>query len=150
MTASTHPPSSRCATPIGWRPENDAIRSSLVTSLMAALRSDFAANRQLAGELETLLDQPTQQAEFFRLMAVGLRQTGAINESLNYFLKLAATDGAAPNWTPTRIGWRWVRVDSELKVRRDRWIGVNLQELLAQADEAGRQRIDALVQERFQ
>ena len=32
---------------------------------------------------------------------------------------------------------------------RDRWINVNLGEILAQADEASRQRIDATVKARF-
>ena len=130
-------------------PQDDAIRTSLVQALMAALRDDFPNNRQFAAELETLIDQPAQQAEFYRLMAVGLRQLGTLDQSVEFFLKLAALDTAPPEWIPKTTGSDLVRVDADLKVRRDRWICVNLGEILAQADEASRQRIDAHVNARF-
>ena len=116
---------------------------------MAALRDDFANNRQVAMELESLIDQPNQQAEFFRLMAVGLRQLGTVDQSVDFFLKLAAMDTAPPEVDTENERIDLVRVDTNLKVRRDRWINVNLGEILAQADEASRHRIDATINARF-
>jgi len=130
-------------------PQDDAIRASLVTALMAALRSDFATNRQLARELESLLDQPNQQAEFYRLMASGLREAGDVNGAVDYFLKLAVATSSTPSEEADSERIDLVRIDNELRVRRDRWIGVNLTELMNQADASSRQRIDDAILERF-
>ena len=111
-------------------PQDHAIRTALVRALMAALRDDFANNRQMAMELESLIDQPNQQAEFFRLMAVGLRQLGTVDQSVDFFLKLAAMDSAPPEVDTENERIDLVRVDTNLKVRRDRWINVNLGEIL--------------------
>ncbi|MHB0956158.1 MAG: outer membrane protein assembly factor BamB family protein [Pirellulaceae bacterium] len=131
-------------------PQDYAIRSSLVQTLMAALRDDFANNRQFASELESIMDQPSQRAEFYELMAVGLRKLDMVDESVNFFLKLAAVETAPPEVDTDNQRIDLVRVDPNLRVRRDRWINVNLGEILAAADEASRQRIDATVTERFE
>ncbi len=82
-------------------------------------------------------------------MAVGLRQLGTVDQSVDFFLKLAALDTAPPEVDTEDERIDLVRVDTNLKVRRDRWIAVNLGEILAQADEASRQRIDATINARF-
>jgi outer membrane protein assembly factor BamB len=130
-------------------PQDDSIRASLVTALMAALRSDFASNTALAGELESLLDQPGQRAEFYRLMASGLRQANDVNGAVDYFLKLAVATAASSSEEADEDRVDMVRIDSDLRVRRDRWIGVNLTELIAQADLSARARIDNAILERF-
>lgn len=130
-------------------PQDDAIRASLVQALMSAMRSGFQANRQLAAELETLIDQPAQRAEFYRLMAVGLRAAGALDESAEFFLKLASLDGTGSGLADDSDRPDMVRVDADLRVRRDRWIAVNVGEMLAHADAAVKQRIDAVVTTRF-
>jgi outer membrane protein assembly factor BamB len=126
-------------------PQDDAIRTALVQTLLVALRDDFPTNRPFAVELESLIDQPSQQAEFYRLMAVGLRNLRAVDQSVDFFLKLAAMDTASPAVDTEDERIDLVRVETNLRVRRDRWISVNLGDILAQADEASRQRIDTTV-----
>lgn len=130
-------------------PQDDAIRASLVTALMAALRSDFAANQALAAELESLLDQPNQRAEFYRLMASGLRQANEVTGAVDYFLKLAVATATSTSEEADEDRIDLVRIDGDLRVRRDRWIGVNLTELISQADPSARARIDKAILERF-
>ena len=116
-------------------PQDDAIRTALVQALMAALRDDFANNRQFAIELETLIDQPAQQAEFYRLMAVGLRNSARWISPWISFSSWPPWITAPPRWTPRTTGWTWCGWTRICSVRRDRWIAVNLGEILAQADE---------------
>ncbi|MHB8970379.1 MAG: outer membrane protein assembly factor BamB family protein [Pirellulaceae bacterium] len=130
-------------------PQDNAIRTALVQALLVALRDDFPTNRPFAAELESLIDQPIQQAEFYRLMAVGLRKLGTMDQSVDYFLKLAAMDTAPPTVDTEDERIDLVRVETDLKVRRDRWISVNLGEILAQADEASRQRLDTTITARY-
>lgn len=125
-------------------PSDDAVRGSLVQALLAALEQDFATYRPLAEELEPLMDQPAQQAEFHRLMAVGFQRQGEVNRAVEFFVKLAAVDFAADSGGDhEREGL--MRVDPQLRIRRDRWIRVHTAELFADADDSARTQIDATV-----
>ena len=55
---------------------NPRTRELLRDTLLDGLRTEFAAYRDRSGEVERLLDDPTEQATYLRLMAAGLRQEG--------------------------------------------------------------------------
>ncbi len=125
-------------------PEDDSIRASLVQSLLAALRDDFASNRAHAEELEGLIDQPGEQAEYCRWMALGLKKQGDLSRATEYFIRLATMDSSIALGSEGNDA-RMVRIDNQLKVDQDRWLRVQLQEIFAHADAATRERLDTLI-----
>ncbi len=128
----------------------DAVRASLVRTLMSALAADFAHYRPYAAELEALIDQPAQRVEFYRVMTTGLRGVGALDESVDYLLKLTALATATPAVGSEVYRDGLVQLDANWRVRLDRWIAVNLGEVLSMADGPLRQRIDAAVAARYE
>jgi outer membrane protein assembly factor BamB len=130
-------------------PHDDGIRAALLQALLTALQDDFAGSLPLASELEGLIEQPGQRGEFYRLMAVGLRDAGRTDDALEYFLKLAELDHEQLALDSDVSRHELVRVDGQLRVRRDRWIRVNLSDMLAHVPDTARTRIDALVQGRY-
>ncbi len=125
-------------------PEDDSIRASLVRSLLAALRDDFPSNQTYAVELENLIDQRAEQAEFCRWMAVGSKKQGDLPQALQYFIRLAAME-TATGFGADADEASMVRVDGQLQVRRDRWLRVQIQQLFAEADGPARQQLDELI-----
>ncbi len=125
-------------------PQDDSIRASLVRSLLAALRDDFAGNQKYAVKLENLIDQPAEQAEFCRFMAVGLKKEGDFEQAIKYFIRFASMDtnsGFGSHASDALM----VRVDSHLKVRRDRWLRTQVEQMLAAADGPARQQLDSAI-----
>lgn len=131
-------------------PEDDAIRASLVRSLLAALRDDFATNRRFADELESLISQPDEQASFCRWMAVGLKQTGDYQRATEYFLRLAAMETGDRFGSPvTSSSEEMVRIDGRLQIHRGRWLRVQIEQLLAEVDGEARDAVNRMVQQRL-
>ena len=125
-------------------PRDDSIRASLVRSLLSALRDNFAANQQHALELENLIDQPAEQLEFCRWMAVGLKEQGDIETAAAYFIRLASMSVQA-GFGADIDGPELIRVDDQLYVHRDRWLSVQVQQLLADAKGPTLEQIDQLI-----
>lgn len=125
-------------------PDDDTIRVSLVRSLLAALRDDFAANQRFAVELENLIDLPEQKAEFCRWMAVGLKRQGDFAQATQYIIRLAEMDEAS-HLTAENDGTELVRVDDQLQVHHDRWLRMQVQEMLAAAPGETRATIDQMI-----
>ena len=113
-------------------PQDDSIRTSLVRSLLTALRDNFAANQKHALELENLIDQPAEQLEFCRWMAVGLKKQGEIEQAAAYFIRLASMS-IQTGFGADIDGPEMVRIDDQLHVHRDRWLSVQVQQLCADA-----------------
>ena len=67
-------------------------RELLRETLFDGLRTDFAAYRGQAKDIERLLDDSTQQGAFFRLMAGGLQQTGELTAAFEQYQKLIDLD----------------------------------------------------------
>jgi outer membrane protein assembly factor BamB len=128
-------------------PEDDAIRASLVRSLLDALRDDFAANRGYAEELESLINRPAERADYFHSMAVGLKEQGEHQQAADYFIRLAFMDDELGEMDQDD---EIVRLDDTWLVTRSRWLRVQIQELLAKADPASRQAIDAKIREHLE
>ncbi len=110
----------------------------LAESLMRGLRDNFKANRRSAKEVQGLLETQAQQVEFFRLMATGLHEAGDDLEAFDYYLRLADSywrDGTTE------------RVEDNLTVRRDRWIGARFAALYDEGSAEVRAKIDDRIRE---
>ncbi|GEM_PF-2599279 len=119
---------------------NDATRALLVDTLLHALQKDFATNEDLATEVEKLIDQPLQRTEYLRLMTIGLQQMGKRMAALKACVRLIdATTKHSVIET----------ADSKLRVSRDRWIQVQLANIISGSFGRDRQAMDQLVEERM-
>jgi len=114
-------------------------RDLLRDALLDGLQHDFAVYRQWSDELKRLLEEDGEQATFFRLMALGLRQEGRWGEAFQYLEQLA--DLATKELPLEKIG-------AEHYVRRDRWLQGQLTDLLAAADKESTQVIEQAISER--
>ncbi len=130
-------------------PEDDAIRSSLVRSLLSALRDDFAANRRFADKLDSLISLPEERTDFYRSMAVGLKQEGQFQQAADYFIRLTSMDGTGEFGAPQGDLRNMVRVSDQVLVHRTRWLRVQIQQLLDVADQEVAKSINDLVQARY-
>ena len=111
-------------------------RELLRDALVEGLRTEFAAYRNHVGELEQLADNTDQRADYIRLMAGGLRQTGELAPAFDYYQKLMDLE-------PDRLPFD--RIDQTLSVRRDRWFQSQLAMLRSEAKDDAAAKIDAAV-----
>jgi len=132
-------------------PRREGTQALLVKVILAALRDDFDANGQLALEVEELIDQPAERAEYLRLMAEGMQRAGELSRAFEAYLKLAELSAGGehlPGYGDSAPELQ--RVDRQLSVRADRWIQLRIADLLAAADADQRREIDAQVEARWQ
>ena len=121
---------------------NDARpRQMLREALLDGLRTEFAAFRDREHEIEQLLDTPSQQAAYLRLMASGLKGEKAWDEAFSRYLALI---DLAPGRPPLD------QIEPGLSVRRDRWIREQLAELRQEATGESAANIDAYVAKRLE
>jgi len=126
-------------------PDDDAVHALLVTSIVAALREDFAANRGLAADLDTMIDQPRQRMEYYRLMAVGLQDVGEYAKSLEYYVKFASME-TTPTLRSSTGRDQLIKVSPQLRVCRDRWVRTQLARMFDTIKPDARPRMEAAVQ----
>jgi len=130
--------------------QREAIKVRLVGALLDALEDDFAGNQDVAAEVEALIDLPRQRAKYHRLMAEGLQQIGKRIEAFEAYLKLAeAADERLDGFESPSLMQR-VGKGGNLSVRRDRWVRTRLAQLLEQADEKERARMNAIIERRYE
>ena len=115
-------------------------RELLRESLLEGLRTDFAAYRQRSRDIERLLDDPSQQAGYLRLMAGGLQQTGELAAAFDHYQKLIDLDSDHRPLDP---------IGKILTVRRDRWIQAQLAALRNEAKDDAAAKIDGAVDTRL-
>jgi tetratricopeptide (TPR) repeat protein len=115
-------------------------RELLRDALMEGLRDEFAAYSKQAAEIEPLLDETGQRAEFLRLMAAGFQRQGDWKGALGHCLKLADLDAAA---------WPVERVERSLRVRRDCWIRAELAAIRRDGSPAAAAEIDRALEPRL-
>jgi outer membrane protein assembly factor BamB len=118
-------------------------RELLRDALQAGLRDNFAAHRSMAGELEQLLDNPTQWAAYFRSMAVGLQQSREWRPAVEYLMKLADLEEAK---SPSE---KLEKVAASHLVRRDCWVQAHLGTLRSEGGTAAAAEIDRIVDKRL-
>ena len=124
-------------------PADDAIRMLLFQTQLNLLNEDYAAHRQLASEIEPLIDQPWQRVAFLRSTANGLRQMGLHAEAFDAFLKLALFDGGGEAEMSPALPRE--QVSRNLSVRHDRWVYSRLAALYYEARDADRATMDATI-----
>ncbi len=116
-------------------------RELLRDALLEGLQQEFAVYRSQTAEIEQLLDDPSQQANYLRLMTAGLRQSRRFGGRLRACQKLIDLEtDALPMETAGK----------SLSVRRDRWIQAQLASLVMEAKGETAEKIDAAIRDRYQ
>lgn len=107
-------------------------REILAAALIEGLRTDFAAYRSTAPEINRIVDDPAQRLQFLRLYAEGLQRAGDVEEAYAAYLRFAAVLPETPELE---------RIDARRDVRTDRWVRAQLDSLLKLADAGARGRM---------
>jgi len=118
---------------------SDATRALLVDTLLRGLREDFATNEWLAAEVEQLIDQSAQRTEYLRLMTIGLQHVGKFDMAFEACVKLIDTGSDEI----------MEAVSEHLRIRRDRWIQVQLANIHSAAGRAERAEMDQIIESRL-
>lgn len=111
-------------------------RPILAAALLERFRHDFAEHRKLGPEIEKLLDDPQQRAEYLRLTGAGLLRVGERKAAFAEYLKLAG-NGQAANTLE--------KMNDDLSVRSDRWVRARLAEIIEASTDAERAAYDDMV-----
>lgn len=111
-------------------------RPILAAALLERFRHDFAAYRTLGPEIEKLLDDPQQRADYLRLTGAGLLRVGERKAAFAEYLKLAGNGQAA---------FTLEKMSDDLSVRSDRWVRARLAEIVAASTAAERSSYDEMV-----
>ena len=128
---------------------DETVRHLLIDTLLSSLREDFAAYAPSAPEVERLIDRPSQQSEYLRIMAHGWQRQGAVKKAFDAYLELAKlssdlqTSGGATERELERIDRNW-------HARADRWLQARFGELLRTAGEADRVAMEQTIQKSFE
>lgn len=130
-------------------PRHETTKEVLVQTLLGSLRDNFSANGQLARELESLIEQPEQRAQFLRLVAEGYRELGDHDKSFHMYLKLAklSHQRALTKLDQTPIDME--QVSRHLRVRRERWIQRQLTGVVQESTEQQRDQLEQFVEQQF-
>ena len=130
-------------------PGDETVRHLLIDTMLSSLREDFAAYAPSAPEIERLIDRPSQQSEYLRIMAHGWQRQGAFKKAFDAYLELAKlrndlqTSGGTAELDLERIDRNW-------QARADRWLQARFGELLRTAGEADRVAMEQTVQTSFE
>lgn len=127
--------------------DDDAVRSLLVSTFLAAIKKDFAAHRELSAQVQPLIELPSQLTEFWRLTAAGYHKSGELSLAADAYLALAdvASKSAAGQDASDPL---LIEQDSSWSVRSDRWIQARLAQLFESDDEAVRNKLAAYITDR--
>lgn len=118
-------------------------RNLLVATLLSGLKRDFAKHRGALDELAGLLGKSSERAEYWQLVADGLRQEGDHQAAFEAYLQLAALD-----WDGASL--ERISDDPQRFVRRDRWIRARLNDVLAAAPAEPRAQMESQLEQRLQ
>ncbi len=130
----------------------EGARMTLVEALLDALESDFAANGELASEVDALIERPMQREKYLRLMAQGLLRAGRVREAFSAFLALAR------HQVPLESGMSFESNSLPLldagdrvrRVRRDRFVQAGIEQCLEQASSSDRAEMEAQIRQQQQ
>jgi outer membrane protein assembly factor BamB len=109
-------------------------------ALLGGLRDEFTVYRQRAAEIEPLLEEAGQRAQYLRLLVAGFQRQGEWKAAVAQCLKLADLDPA---------GWPVEQVERPLRVRRDRWLAARLAALRREGGPAAASEIDRALEPRL-
>lgn len=129
-------------------PDDETVRLLLSNAILTSLREDFAASVALALEAERLIDRPSQQSEYLRIMAGGWQRQGAFKKAFDAYLELAKLrsdlqhSGGAAEMELERVDRNW-------NIRADLWLQARFGELLRTAGGAELAAMDQTIQQAF-
>jgi outer membrane protein assembly factor BamB len=129
--------------------DDPEVRSLLVTTYLSALRDDFETYQALAGEMETLIEQPARRIEYLRHMGGGLQDDGQLPEALATYLALIdlidqeSEQSGLLMETPVALDTHW-------SARIDLWVGAQLARLYLNGDETLRRAVDIAAEQRLE
>ncbi|MFV1964523.1 MAG: PQQ-binding-like beta-propeller repeat protein [Pirellulaceae bacterium] len=129
-------------------PDDTEIRTLVVSTFLMALRDDFPAYRDLAGEFESLIEQPARQIEYLSRMGAGVQENGQLPEALETYLKLVDLTNREVDHLSSLLESP-VALDTHWSARTDLWLGARLADLYAEADDAIRRQVDVAAQQRL-
>ena len=127
-------------------------RDLLRDALLEGLREEFAVYSKQAAEIEPLLDESGQRAEYLRLMAAGFKRQGDWTRAVAHCLKLADLHAAA-SLKPADLDkavWPVEQVERSLRVRRDCWIRAELAAIRRDGSPAAAAEIDRALEPQLQ
>lgn len=130
-------------------PNTSNLKNLLVTSLLTRLRADFAKESARAQDIDRLIDQPKQRADFYRLMAEGLVGLDQRRNAIDYYIRLMKMPqtpmGASFETAPPPLE----DLDARWSVQRSRWIQARIGELHKSANPQEQAAINELVEAEF-
>lgn len=126
---------------------DEAVRSLLVDTFLAALAEDFDKHSGLAAEIEPLVDTDAQRTKYLMLVATGHERSGNRKLALENYVKLVHLSAAVAKKLPASESFPQVAPDKNWSVRTDRYLSTRLAENYAVGDSSLRDPIDALVRE---
>ncbi len=122
--------------------QQPATNQLLVSTLLDALRRDFAAHSKTAEQLQSLVNQSSRRAEYMRVRAVGLASAGDHMDAFHTLLEITDTE---PQSLTT-----FISPEPNLQVRQDRWIQSQLAKLREAATPQEREMMDEALNKRRQ
>ncbi len=131
-------------------PDDEVVRELLVSTLMTALASDFGRYRELASELDELIDQPRQRLDYLRLVVDGSLGDGDVAQAWKSLRKLLAALEASHGSLLLGELSTLLRINARHKVRFDRWLAARVAEVYRKADEQIRAEIEGEVRGRLE
>ncbi|MCA9271303.1 MAG: PQQ-binding-like beta-propeller repeat protein, partial [Planctomycetales bacterium] len=129
---------------------DDSTKELLVSTLLSALQDDFAANQQLAVEVDGLIDRRDQRTEYLRLMAVGMQSLGRGEDALKFYFKAMdeSQQHAGSSAYPTDEN-QMRQAEPGRRVRSQRWLRAQLVKLFHEAAGVERDRMNREVARRL-
>ncbi len=125
----------------------EGARRLLVQTLLAMLRDNEPDSARLAFEVEQLINDPTQRAEYLRLVSQNLHKSGKYLDAFRAYLELSNLEMKANEFSEFEVSRdQLVAVDRHLSVRQDRWQRAALATLWRDAPEPDRQQMATVVQ----
>ncbi len=130
------------------QPQSVSIRALLIRETLAALRTDYAANREAAAAVEKLIDSTAQRAEYLRLLALGQENSGETMGAFYTLVKLIELMESAHE-SQRGVDATLEQIEPGRTSRLNRAVRASLARLRSAATPEERRQMDELIQSRF-
>lgn len=118
----------------------------LAETLLEGLRLDFDKYEQLAGELSDLVQGSELAIAFVRHYAQGLKESGRVQQAFAQYLKFYDQLKQQPL---NQVSDGMLRISGDYRVRTDRWICAQLNQLHHEADPDRKPELNKEIQQRL-
>lgn len=122
-------------------------QQAYVSTALEALREDFAANRETAAKLETIVESMDDRLELVRVTAMGMQEEGEYQAAFDAYMRYVdLLDEMLANGKSQRP---LQSIGPNLRVQRDRWLGGQLAQLRGAVDETVAASMNEAITERW-